>query len=239
MSTSSDFSLAGATVLLCGATGGLGRALANELDMRGATVTATGRDPVRLASVPAGGGTLVADLTEFDACEEAVELAAASTGGLDVLINAVGVVAFGAAAEMSPSTMREVLEANTLIPMMLARAALPQLRAGGAIVNLSGIIAEPGRAMAGASTYAASKAAVRAFDEALAREARRVKVRVIDARPPHTETGLAGRALAGQAPTLPRGLAPEAVAARICDALEQGERDLGSDAFSSAEGIAG
>ncbi len=43
--------------------------------------------------------------------------------------------------------------------------------------------------------FGASKAAVRSFDEALAREARKAGVRVIDARPPHTETGLASRAI--------------------------------------------
>ena len=52
------------------------------------------------------------------------------------------------------------------------------------------------------------------FDEALAREARRGKVRVIDARPPHTETGLAGRAIEGQAPRMPEGLSSETVAKR-------------------------
>ena len=77
----------------------------------------------------------------------------------------------------------------------------------------------------------ASKAAVRAFDEALAREARRTGLRVIDARPPHTETGLASRAIAGEAPAMPAGIAPERVATVICDALEEGARDLPSEAF--------
>jgi len=63
------------------------------------------------------------------------------------------------------------------------------MRPGGAVVNISGVIAE--RNLPGMAVYGASKAEVRAFDEPLAREARRAKVRVIDARPPHTETGLA------------------------------------------------
>ena len=74
------------------------------------------------------------------------------------------------------------------------------------IVNISGVIAEQG--LAGMAAYGASKAAVRSFDEALAREARRRKIRVIDARPPHTETGLATRPIAGQAPRMPVGLDP-------------------------------
>lgn len=74
-------------------------------------------------------------------------------------------------------------------------------------------------------------AAVRSFDEALAREARRSKIRVLDARPPHTETGLAERPLAGTAPKLPVGLDPHHVAFTICEALEQGVKDLPSTSF--------
>jgi cyclic-di-GMP-binding biofilm dispersal mediator protein len=83
----------------------------------------------------------------------------------------------------------------------------------------------------GMAAYGASKAAVRSFDEALAREARRSKIRVIDARPPHTETGLADRPIEGTSPKMPDGLAPAHVATVICDALEQGLDDLPSSAF--------
>ena len=103
---------------------------------------------------------------------------------------------------------------------------------GGAIVNVSSI--------AGLTnfpfypTYSASKAAVRSFDEALGREARRRKIRVIDARPPHTETGLADRAIEGRAPSFPSGLAPTAVAAKICEAIATGGvTELPSEAFTS------
>ena len=83
----------------------------------------------------------------------------------------------------------------------------------------------------GMAAYGASKAAARSFDEALAREARRKKVRVLDARPPHTETGLVDRAIEGEAPRMPQGLAPGAVATAICDALTGGAKDLPSSAF--------
>ena len=83
------------------------------------------------------------------------------------------------------------------------------------------------------SVYGASKAAVRSFDEALAREARKAGVRVIDARPPHTETGLASRAVAGTAPKFPVGLDPTAVARRIVQAIADGETDLPSTAFTN------
>ena len=213
MSATGTRTLSGASVLLCGASGGIGRALANELDVRGAQVAAVGRDAGRLESVPAARGHLVLDLRDPAACEAAVALAVGEDDGLDVLINAVGISAFGAATELSPEAMRELLDTNVLVPMLLARAALGRMAPGGTIANLSGILAETGRAMAGMAAYAATKAAVRGFDESLAREARRVKVRVLDVRPPHTETGLAGRAIAGSAPALGTGLDPAFVPA--------------------------
>ena len=147
------------------------------------------------------------------------------------MVNAVGVVAFGSLDELSVDTMEELFLTNTFVPIMLARAALPVLQPGGAIVNISGVIAEMN--LPGMAAYGASKAAVRSFDQALAREARRRDVRVLDARPPHTETGLAEHPLTGTAPRMPLGLAPEHVARVICDALESGEGDLPSSAFAS------
>ena len=85
----------------------------------------------------------------------------------------------------------------------------------------------------GMAAYGASKAALRSFDEALAREARRKKIRVIDARPPHTETGLADHPIAGSAPKMPTGLSPAAVAQTICDAIDGDSNDLPAAAFQS------
>ncbi|MGN6600607.1 MAG: SDR family NAD(P)-dependent oxidoreductase [Actinomycetes bacterium] len=84
---------------------------------------------------------------------------------------------------------------------------------------------------AGMAAYSASKAATSAFVTAAGRELRRSKVRLVDARPPHTETGLAARPIAGPAPTLAQGLDPDAVAQRIVAAIGAGERDLPSSAF--------
>jgi len=147
-----------------------------------------------------------------------------------VLINAVGIVAFGTVSQTPAEAMEALLRTNTLVAMMmLAGCALPVIRQGGAIVNISGVIAE--RNLSGMAGYGASKAALRAFDEALAREGRRVNVRVIDARPPHTETGMSARAIAGTPPRLGAGIPPIRVARAICDALEQGREDLPASAF--------
>ena len=222
--------LAGASVLLVGATGGLGSAIGAEAARRGARLTLVARSVGTLDHLDLPGARVALDLRAPEACAAAVQFAIDQQGRLDVVINAVGVVAFGTVDELSIDTMEELFLTNTFLPIMLARAALPELQPGGAIVNISGVIAEAN--LPGMAAYGASKAAVRAFDQALAREARRRKVRVLDARPPHTETGLADHPLEGAAPRMPQGLAPAHVATVICDALEAGTADLPSEAFA-------
>ena len=88
---------------------------------------------------------------------------------------------------------------------------------GGVIVTLSAVVAE--MPTAGMAAYSTVKSAVTAFDAAAARELRRSGIRLIDVRPPHTETGLAERPIAGTAPSLPAGRDPDDVAARIVAAI--------------------
>ena len=222
-------SLRGRSVLLAGATGGIGRALGDELQNRGAMVTSVARRADALDELRVTGARLAADLRSPEACTAAVAAAMTHAGRIDVVINAVGVVSFGPVAELSVDAMEELFLTNTFLPIMLAQAALPWLEPGGAIVNISGVIAEQN--LPGMAAYGASKAATRAFGQAFAREARRQKVRVIDARPPHTETGLVDRAIEGQAPRMPAGLPPASVSRTICNALEDGTNDLPSTAF--------
>ena len=223
-------SMEGRSVLVVGATGGLGSAIAANLAARGAVLTLVARRQDRLDALAVPGHRLALDLRDPRACRLAVDAAAGNGDGLDVVVNAVGVVAFGPISELSTDAMEELFLTNTFIPIFLARAALAAMNDGGVIVNLSGVIAEQN--LPGMAAYGASKAAVRSFDEALAREARRRRIRVIDARPPHTETGLADHPVEGQAPKLPTGLDPAAVAATICDAIAGDTTDLPSTAFA-------
>lgn len=228
----SDQRLDGLSVLIAGATGGLGSAIARDLARRGATLTLVARSQDRLNALEAPGHRVALDLREPDLCQTAIGEAIAYAGRLDVVVNAIGVVAFGPIDELTIDTMEELFMTNTFIPIALGQAALGALGDGGVIVNISGVIAEQN--VPGMAAYGASKAAVRSFDEALSREARRRRVRVIDARPPHTETGLADRAIEGDAPRMPRGLTPSAVAATICDAIAGDATDLPSTAFGES-----
>ncbi|WP_309615385.1 SDR family NAD(P)-dependent oxidoreductase [Salinibacterium sp.] len=220
--------LSGSVVLVVGATGGLGSLLSQQLEAAGAIVLRSGRTMA----------TLAADLRDDSAAATLIEAAAAVHGRLDGLVIAAGVVAFGPASEVSDATLRELFDVNTLAPVRLVRAATPHLAAaaqsGGApfVVTLSGVVAES--PTAGLAAYSASKAALAAFTQAASRELRRASIRIIDARPGHTETALSTHPLEGTAPAFSAGLAPEAVAARIVRAIIDGEKDLPSGAFSGA-----
>ncbi|MFM7212086.1 MAG: SDR family NAD(P)-dependent oxidoreductase, partial [Actinomycetota bacterium] len=153
----------------------------------------------------------------------------------DGIVNAAGAVAFGPVDELSDEVLIELFTLDTLAPIRLLRAALPSLRESAAagrdpfVVHVSAVVAE--QPMPGMAAYSAAKAALMAYDAAAARELRREGIRLIDARPPHTETGLATRPLAGQAPRLAEGLSPDAVAQRIVDAIANGDKDLPSTSF--------
>ena len=99
----------------------------------------------------------------------------------------------------------------------------------GFVLQISAVVAE--RPMPRMAAYSASKAALSAVATALRTELRRSRVDVYDVRPPHTETGLATRPIAGEAPALPTGLDPVDVARRIVEALVAGEHDLAAGAF--------
>jgi short-subunit dehydrogenase len=221
--------LSGARVLVLGATGGLGAPITRRLVDAGARVWLSARSSDRLAALAAelgdaALGTTPADLRLPGAAGEIV--AAASADGP---LTGPGVVAFGDVVDLDDDVLDDLLLLNLIGPIRAIRAATPHLSEGGFVVQVSAVVAE--RPMAGMAAYSASKAGLTAFGAAAGAELRRRKVRLVDVRPPHTETGLADRPLAGTAPRLKDGLAPDAVAERVVRAVVAGERSLGSDAF--------
>ena len=89
---------------------------------------------------------------------------------------------------------------------------------------LSAILADA--PMAGMAAYSASKAALSGYLAALRREVRRQGVSVLDVRPPHMETGLADRALVGDAPRLPAGFDPAVLVETMLEGIRQESKEL-------------
>ncbi len=219
--------LAGKVFVVVGASGALGSRIARRLADAGATLTLA----VRSANSPIEGAhTIFADLREPDAGQRIIDAAMEQHGRIDGVVNAAGIAAFGPLAEIDDDTVDDLVLVDFLGPLRLLRAALPVLAPGGVVAGISAVLAE--QPVAGMAAYSSVKAAASALFIAAAKEARRGKIRVLDIRPPHTETGLAERAIAGEAPKMPTGADPDAVAERIVQAIVRGERELPSSAFA-------
>jgi cyclic-di-GMP-binding biofilm dispersal mediator protein len=232
MSTT-DFT--GASILIAGGSGGLGSALATTLADRGARLALLGRDAGRLEAVAVPALRIRADIRRGEDCDRAVQRTLDEYGAIDGIVNAAGVVAFGPLAETSDEVLDALFATNVVGPLRLVRAALPHMQRGF-LVNITAIVVE--RPIPKMVAYCASKGALAAATAALRREVRQRtrEIDVIDVRPPHTETGLAGRPIAGEAPKLPRGLQPEQVASRIIAAIEAGETEVPGKAFLDSAG---
>ncbi|HLP22792.1 MAG TPA: SDR family NAD(P)-dependent oxidoreductase [Microbacteriaceae bacterium] len=227
--------LAGKRILVTGATGVLGGLITRQLASRGASIVASGQNETVLAGLTEASEHYAVDLAVPGAVDALVQ-AISADGGLDGVVIAHGVVAFGGLDTLTDDTLQSLVTLNQTVPMQLVRAALPVLTGSAAhgntpfVVTISGVISElPTMGMA---AYGASKAGLLSFVKATQRELKRAGIRLLDARPPHTETGLAGRAIAGTAPNMAAGLEPQQVASRIVDAIVNDEVDVPTSAFT-------
>ena len=218
-------------VLLTGATGGIGAAIAEALLSRGSAVLATGRDPRaldilsrRLARFGDKVTFLRADLLLPDDRERLCAAATAprGSGAVNVLINNAGSGQFGLFDATPEADIERLLAINVAAPLKLTRALLPHLQRqpSAAIVNMGSVLGAIG--YPGQATYSATKFALRGFSEALRRELADSHVRVLYIAPRATRTSL-------NSPVVERLHAalrvttdsPAVVAAALCRALER------------------
>lgn len=206
--------LSGKLILVTGASGGLGREIASQIEARGgyALRTSGGECDISVAEDRSVITQLVVD-----------------HGGIDGVVFASGVVGFGAHGGIPQGSVQRLIDVNTVGPLELTNDLLPHLRDGGSIVFITGAVVD--FTTAGMAAYTAAKAGLSAACPVLRRELRGRKINVIDARPPHTETGLATRAVYGEAPKMKQGLEPDVVAKRIVDAMVNDENELAPVVF--------
>ena len=157
--------LDGARVLLTGATGGLGQAIARELAGRGSSLLLTGRraDVLEPLALETGGRVIVSDLSEPDAPARLLD----DAGEVDVLIANAGLPGSGRLDSFTPEQIDRALDVNLRAPMLLAHGLIEPMLARGSghllfMSSLSGRAAAPG-----SSVYSATKFGLRGFALAL------------------------------------------------------------------------
>lgn len=229
--------LRGKRILLTGAGSGIGRATALLLGRRGARLVLLGRraEPLEALRAELGGAAVVAgDVADGAARTRAIEAALAAFGGLDVLINNAGNVRAGRLELTPEAALRSMIEVDLLAPILLTREALPHLRRSGdgAVVNVTS-----GAALIGMpfyATYAAAKAGLARFGEAMRRELLGEGVHVMTIHPGATDTPMMATNKAGPDLGWSRE-PPEAVAEALVAGLEAGALEVtrGGEAWAA------
>lgn len=230
--------LMGKRILVVGATGAIGSAISNLLLSNGAQVFGTASSQGSSARLRADLPLrLLLDLEKPDSIEAVASYLKTQVAALDGLVLASGLVAFGNLEDTPRAVTERLTTVNFTGQVELVRAVLPLLKQSASqnlspfVVSFSGVIAE--MPMAGLASYSASKTALHGFATAAAKELRKQGITWLDARPGHTETGLATRAIYGVAPSFGSGLATETVANRVLSAILNDEKDLPSSSFKS------
>ncbi len=216
--------LGGRSVLLTGATGGIGSVVAHALAARGATVILTGRkaEPLSALAAELGGRAIAADLSEPDAPAALL----AEAGDVDALVANAGLPASGELTSFSPEEIDRALMVNLRAPIMLARLLAPALTARGSghlvfVSSLSGKAAGPH-----SSVYSATKFGLRGFSLGLRQDLAEHGVGVSCVFPGFIrDAGM----FADSGAALPPGVGtstPEEVAAGIIRAIERDRAEV-------------
>lgn len=222
--------LAGQTVVLTGASGGLGTYMARAFAERRVKLALTAHpgvdlEGVRKSVVESGADAVALTCDLRDAVQRREMLAAIRSrfGPIDILINNAGVEFNSFYHELSEGQIEEVLRVNLEAPMMLSRLVLPEMlgRRQGHIVNMSSLAGKSGPAFQ--EPYAATKAGLVAFTQSLRATYRDSGVGASVIIPAFVEAGIYARLKAKSgcaAPALLTGCSPERVAEAVLRAIE-------------------
>ncbi|WP_242908372.1 SDR family NAD(P)-dependent oxidoreductase [Actinomadura terrae] len=160
------------TALITGASRGLGRALAHELARDGWHLVIDARDAAALHAAARDIGSVTAVAGDVTDAAHRAALAAAVSGGLDLLVNnasTLGTTPLPRLADQPVQDLADTFATNVLAPLALLQAVLPSLRArGGAVLNISSDAAVEGYETWGG--YGSSKAALEQISRVLAAE---------------------------------------------------------------------
>lgn len=185
-------------VLLTGGASGIGRATAERFAAEGARLAIGDLDLTGASAVAAelGGVAFAYDARNPAAAPRLVEQAVAALGGIDILLNIAGIMAWGRFEETPPETWQRTLDINLSGPFYLTQAAIPHLKqTKGNIVSVAS--AGGMHPVYGTSAYGISKAGVIAMTQSASLEFARFGVRVNAVAPGGVATPMHEKSTAG------------------------------------------
>lgn len=198
--------LAGKLALVTGASRGIGAGIALALADQGADVVITYEHSTELAAelvkaIQKKGRrafAIQADSADAAAVRRSVAAAAEKLGGLDILVNNVGIARIGAFLDTSLADIDALLNVNVRAAILASQAALAHLQPGGRIISIGSNVAER-VPFGGLTVYALTKSALLAFTRGLARELgpRQITVNLVQPGPIDTDLNPADGELAG------------------------------------------
>ncbi len=179
------------SILITGASKGIGHATAAYLDARGYTVFGGVRTESDAAALRSSGSErlipLFLDVTDRTSIGRAVDVVRRQTDGLAGIVNNAGIVVAGPLEFLPPEHVREQLDVNVLGVLRVTQAFMPLIRQGhGRIVNISSLNGRIASPFGG--PYAASKFALEAMSDALRMELRRWRIPVVVIQPGAIDT---------------------------------------------------
>jgi 3-oxoacyl-[acyl-carrier protein] reductase len=234
-------SLQGSIGLVTGAARGIGRAIARNLAMAGATVLINDRDAAAVKGCvdefDKNGWqsyAATADIANAEVVSRLFGEIERAHGRLDILVNNAAISRPGRLAETSNEDWQAVLSVNLTGVFYCCRAALPLLvrSGGGCVVNLSSVSAYTGKVLLDNAAYVAAKAGVDGLTRALAREWVAHGITVNSVAPGIVDTGIHSHLSAAQREALPalvptgRLTTPEEIAAAVGYLVSPAARDI-------------
>jgi uncharacterized protein len=218
--------LDGSTVLLTGASGGIGQTIARALDERGAKLLISGRRGEQLERIAADlGGRPTALAADLTLAADATALAERA-GAVDVLVANAALPASGPIVDFTPEEIDRALDVNLRAPVQLTRALLPGMveRGNGHVVLVSSLAGKV--ASVGSSLYSATKFGLRGFAAGLREDLHGTGVGVTVVFPGFVSG--AGM-FADSGVRLPRGVgtrSPDQVAAAVVRGIEDDRAEI-------------
>jgi len=233
-------SLKDKTVVITGASSGIGKALAEEMAKRGANIVLAARQYVTLCEITAElekaygikALAIQADVSKEEDCEALVKQTILTFGKLDVLINNAGLSMRALFKDLDLAVLKNLMDVNFWGTVYCTKYALPEiLKTTGSIVAVSSIAGY--RGLPGRTGYSSSKFAMNGFMESLRTELLKAGVHVMVACPGFTTSNIRVAALSQDGTahgetSMEEGkmMTAEEVAQRICDGIEQRKRTL-------------